>query len=306
MDERSWNDLISTQHWVFSAAQWLETGRSRRSLCHAVRTGRIERVFPDVYKIPGSPKTYSQRLSSAVLYGGPGAAAWGHSAAILWDVAGYSEPGPIEIVTEHWKRSREEVRIHRMPDLFVGEVRTRAGISVVSPEWTVLGIAHRYGEAKARTALNDFLRRRLTTMDRCIEFIDEVRRSGRNGIAAYRRLVDNLGRDYKPFGSGFEMSVFTLLDEVKLTPPARQHPVAVDGLSFYIDMAYPRRMVGVEALEYEPHLNPHLWERDQWRHNRLSTVGWRIIYVTPNRRRTDPGGIVTEVRRTLELAGPLS
>lgn len=305
MDERSWNELISAQHWAFSASQWLEAGGTRRSLRSRIRAGRVEPVFPDVYRLAGSPDTYLQRLSAAVLYAGPLSAAWGPSAATLWEVAGYREPGPIEVATEHWKRPREDIGIHRMTQLFAGEIRTRAGIRVVSPEWTVLGIAHRYGEAKARTALNDFLRRRLTTMDRCTEFIDEVRRSGRNGIAAYRRLVDRLGPDYKAFGSGFEESVFILLDEAGLTPPSRQHHVLVNGLSFYIDMAYPRRMVGVEALEYEPHLNPHLWDRDQWRHNQLSSVGWRIIYVTPNRHRTDPNGIVAEVHGTLELAGPL-
>lgn len=306
MDERSWNELISAQHWVFSGTQWLGAGRSRQSLRRLARSGRIEMVFPDVYRVPGSPNTYLQRLSAAVLYAGPLSAAWGASAAIVWEVAGWKEPGPIEVATEHWKVPREEVRIHRIPRFFPGEIRTRAGISVVSPEWTVLGIAHRYGEPKARTALNDFLRRRLTTMDRCINFVDEARRSGRNGIAAYRRLVDKLGPNYVAFGSGFEQSVFTLLDKARLTPPSRQHHVSVDSLSFYIDMAYPRRMVGVEALEYEPHLNPHLWERDQWRHNLLSGVGWRIIYVTPNRHRTNPNGIVAEVRRALELAGPLS
>jgi hypothetical protein len=259
-----------------------------------------------VYTVPGSPDTYLQRLSTGVLYAGPHAAAWGPSAAILWELAGWKEPGPIEVATELWRLPREEVRIHRMPRLFPGEIRTRAGISVVSPEWTVLGLAHRYGEPKARTALNDFLRRRLTTMDRCTEFVEDVRRSGRNGIAAYRRLVNRLGREYKAFGSGFEESVFDLLDGAGLTPPSRQHHVEVNSLSFYIDMAYPPRMVGVEALEYEPHLNPHLWDRDQWRHNQLSTVGWRIIYVTPNRCRTDPEGIVAEVQQTLELAGSLS
>jgi hypothetical protein len=259
-----------------------------------------------VYTVPGSPDTYLQRLSTGVLYAGPHAAAWGPSAAILWEVAGWKEPGPIEVATELWRLPREEVRIHRMPRLFPGEIRTRAGISVVSPEWTVLGLAHRYGEPKARTALNDFLRRRLTTMDRCTEFVEDVRRSGRNGITAYRRLVNRLGREYKAFGSGFEESVFDLLDAAGLTPPSRQHHVEVNSLSFYIDMAYPPRMVGVEALEYEPHLNPHLWDRDQWRHNQLSTVGWRIIYVTPNRCRTDPEGIVAEVQQTLELAGSLS
>lgn len=283
----------------------MESGKSRQSLRRRARAGQVQQVFPDVYKIPGSPDTYLQRLSSAVLYAGPCSAAWGPSAAILWEVAGWNQPGPIEVATENWKPPLKELRIHRMPRFFPGEVRTRAGISVVSPEWTILGLAHRYGEARARTALNDFLRRRLTTMNRCIEFVDEVGRSGRNGIAAYRRLLDRLGRGYTAFGSGFEQSVFLLLDEACMTPPSRQHQVSVDGMHFYIDMAYPRRMVGVEALEYEPHLNPHLWERDQWRHNQLSAVGWRIIYVTPGRHRNDPGGILSEVRLTLELTGPL-
>ncbi len=301
MNLPEWNALVASQHWVFTGEQWSERGGSARTLRRRVAAGEFERVLSSTYRIAGTERTFEQCLSAGVLWAGPSSAAFGRSSAALYGLWGFPKD-VYEVVSERDVRAPRWLRIHRVSMLPRELVRTVSGIRAATPELTLLGIARTCSLGRTEMAFNDIIHKRLSSMQRVLEFVDRYSCSGRDGMGKLKLIVAEKNASYRPFGSRFETDVFRLLRDGGIQPQARQHPVKVGGKTFYLDMAYPHLKVAVEALGYEPHTDPAAWENDQKRHNLLSGAGWRMVYVTQLRRRRDPTGILREVRMNLTAA----
>src|SRR5438105_14431582 len=88
------------QHGVFSAAQARSAGASPEVIRWRVESGVWERVCRGVYRLPGAPDTWRQRLWTALLVAGPGAVVAREAAAALWGLPGFAK-GPIAVVAVH-------------------------------------------------------------------------------------------------------------------------------------------------------------------------------------------------------------
>ena len=66
------------------------------------------------------------------------------------------------------------------------------------------------------------------------------------------------------------------------------------------DAWWPDAGVAVEVDSREWHFSPSDWERTQVRHARMSTHGILVLHYTPRRIRSDPAGVVQEIRKALE------
>jgi very-short-patch-repair endonuclease len=69
-----------------------------------------------------------------------------------------------------------------------------------------------------------------------------------------------------------------------------------------VDFEYVGRDVIIEVDSREHHLRLQEWERDLKRRNRLTGQGKRVLHVTYRRMKTDPNGIIEEIRSALRTA----
>jgi hypothetical protein len=66
------------------------------------------------------------------------------------------------------------------------------------------------------------------------------------------------------------------------------------------DVWWPDAGVACEVDSREWHLLPADWERTQARHARMSAHGIIVLHYPPRRIRSDPAGVVAEIRKAIE------
>ena len=101
---------------------------------------------------------------------------------------------------------------------------------------------------------------------------------GRKGPATLRRILELRGHE-APAGSTLEVKYVRLARRGRLPRETRQWRV-LDGNGFVarIDFAYPDLLLGIEVGGKGAHVGPAAEQRDSLRHNRLTALGWRMLY----------------------------
>jgi len=66
-----------------------------------------------------------------------------------------------------------------------------------------------------------------------------------------------------------------------------------------VDAWWPEAGVAGEVVSRAWHLLPEAWERDLQRHARMSAYGIIVLHFPPNRIRSDPAGVVADIKATL-------
>src|SRR5687768_10837053 len=109
--ERSCMALARDQYGLLTRPQALAAGMTPKQIRHRLDTGRWEVDHVSVYRLAPVPVTWHQRLLSACLAGGPGAAASHRSAGELWQLDAVPA-GLIEITAER-RIERPSLIAHR-------------------------------------------------------------------------------------------------------------------------------------------------------------------------------------------------
>ena len=72
------------------------------------------------------------------------------------------------------------------------------------------------------------------------------------------------------------MKLRRIFRKYRLPQPEGQFPVL--GGRYWIDFAYPERMIAIEAEGYAFHSGRRKWISDADRRNALTTLGWRVLF----------------------------
>lgn len=254
-------------------------------------------MLPGVYRFPVTPLTWEQMVCAAQTWAGPGSAASGSCAAALWELGGIAA-ATVEITTPRSLRSPDPTIVLRRARLEQPEIRTRRGIPVTSPERTLLDLGRLVSRRKLESALDDALCKRLTTPGRLSGYLEARGKRGREGTAPLRALLTHLAD--APGMDRFERLLSSALVTRSLPKPLPQHPVELEGRTFFLDFAYPDARLGIEAHSFKHHSKRDDWENDQVRHALLTAAGWTILYVTWRRLRDHPDLVARDVATTLE------
>ncbi len=293
----------AAQHGVFTRADAVRLGATLRMVRWRVEAGEWEQLYPGVYRTAGAPETWRQRLLAACLSSAPGAAASHRAAGGVIKLAGV-EPGVLEIsVLRGNLRHRSGVSIHEVSQLPSVDVTVVDAIPVTTPTRTLIDLAAVVSVEVLEEALDDALRRRLTTIARLRWRLDNLARRGRGGITAIRKILDARNPGAAGPQSPLETRVARLIRRAGLPEPVRQYHVR-DGnrLIAVVDFAYPEVKVAVEADGYRWHSGRAQWERDLSRRNRLASLGWQVIHVTAADLRR-PDDVVAIITAALARAG---
>src|SRR5204863_7233544 len=117
--------IAAGQMGLVSREQALTACLSPGQIARHVRTGRWQRVQPNVYRVAGAPVTWEQRILAAVLSAGPSAVASHLSAAALWAFRQVT-PDWAEITVDAGRPRLTGILVHRVdkfPDADRCEVR---------------------------------------------------------------------------------------------------------------------------------------------------------------------------------------
>jgi hypothetical protein len=114
--DRAIRRIAAKQYGVFSAAQALFHGGTRRMIQSRLAREEWELVARGVYRLVGALRSWRQDLMIALLAAGGSAVASHLSAAALWRLPGFRERG-IEVLAPHGKLN------HRVPGVVFHESR---------------------------------------------------------------------------------------------------------------------------------------------------------------------------------------
>jgi very-short-patch-repair endonuclease len=270
-----------------------------------ITAGRLEVVFPSVYRFAGAPPSPHQLLLAAVLGAGKGALASHRSAAWLWSLLPERAlPVEPEITVPSPRRPKlPGVIVHRSLDLHDERPSRRVGIPVTNPLLTILHLGAVVGDELVEDAIDLGLVNRLFTIDGLHAVHHRFGRSGRNGAGTLRRILDQraLGSN-RPDGL-LAPRMARLLRACGLPEAVFQHEVRLNGASYFIDFAYPDVRLAIEVDGYETHSSPRALQRDLDRQNDLIAAGWTVLRFTWTDVVRRPAHVARRIRDQLVLLG---
>jgi very-short-patch-repair endonuclease len=256
-----------------------QAGGNRHALAHAVAIGRLEPVRRGVYRVAGAPTTWHQQILAAVL-ATPASRASHRSAARLFGFPGFDDD-VLEITVRGRQRSRPNgVIVHdtqvvgaqhggvvdRIPTM--SAARTLCDLTAVVRPWIV------------QRAVDDALRRKLTTVDQLRGVLDALDGRGRRRSTVMRETLRWREQGLQPGDSAPEARLAQLLVRGGLPRPEQQHRVRAGGRTYRLDLAYPHARLAIEYDGWEFHSTREAFDRDRARANALELAGWRILRFT--------------------------
>jgi len=235
---------------------------------------------------------------AACLHAGKGAVVSHRAAAALWRLDGM-EPGIVELITP--RRIRRPGIVAHQTSLPRRRTTHIGPIPVTDATRTLLDLGAVVPLHAAQPALEDALRRGLTTLVLLRRRLRTDGGRGHRGAGVLRELVDARDPDAAPAESILEIRLGRLLANSALPPAIPQHEIRGKGgaLLARVDFAFVEAMVAVEADGYRYHSGAVAWARDRSRDNVLTARGWRVYRVTHQDLAKRPERVVADLHRML-------
>ncbi len=185
------------------------------------------------------------------------------------------------------------------------DVEVVDAISVTTVTRTLIDLGAVVPEHVLEEALDDALRRRLTSIARLRWRLDTLAKQGRPGIAAIRSLLDARPQGQAAPDSPLETRFARLRRESGLPEPIPQYGIR-DGREnlAVVDFAYPDVRLVIELDSYRWHSGKIRWKYDLARRNRLVALGWRVLHVTDDDVKHRPAELIRTIAAA--LAGSMS
>jgi very-short-patch-repair endonuclease len=248
------------------------------------------------------PTSWHQKAMGACLWSGEGSVTSHRAAAALWNFEGFT-PKAVEISTPKKVRSRHSfLVVHTVRTLAPAEKTRVLGIPVTTPTRTLTDLAAVVDLDRVESALEDALRKGLTSLAKLRWTMENLAR-GRRGAVGLQKLLDERVSGEAPSASVLELRLSKLLSRSKLPRPVRQFEVRGGGkVVARLDFAYPDVLLAVEADGYRYHSGHSAWQKDLIRQNALMKRGWRVLRVTWEDLRLRPQEIIAEIEASLLIS----
>lgn len=252
--------------------------------------GRLTEILPGVLVRAGSEGDFDQRLRALSLWA-PGAVLCEAAAArvTLWPEHPVEE---LVLAFEGHRASRHGVTISRRripPEYVVGNPPLRA----THPVLTAVDLADR----DCGALIDDLLRTRRAT----VAHLERALAVGpyRRGNPTRRRIVT---RSRTNPWSQAERGYHDLLDRHHITGWTANLRVVLDGVAYWLDIAFERERVVVEIDGFEHHSSWQAFQDDRRRQNLLACHGWTVIRFTWAML-DDPEYVIETISAALAAAG---
>jgi hypothetical protein len=297
--------LAAGQHGLVTTTQLaaIDIGRSAGS--RLLAAGVLEPIGgPGIRRLAGGAPTPHQRLLAAVWAGGPHTVASHRSAAWLHQLDGFTWAAPEITVPRGCGRRPNGVIVHHSTDLAGPFVTTVDGLPATEPTRTLVDLAAHVDADTLEVAFDSALRQGLTSVRRAEAVLRRLTRSGRKGIAPFRRMLDDRIATDGVTDSSFETRLIQVLRRGGLPEPVRQVELHDDaGFIGRFDCAYPPAMVAIEADSVRHHHSRARFEADRERRSRAEAIGWRVPTTTWRQVTRRPQWVARTTAAILDAAG---
>jgi Protein of unknown function (DUF559)/Transcriptional regulator, AbiEi antitoxin len=290
--------LMAEQYGVVGREQLIAAGLSPRAVDRRLESGQYKMLLPGIYAHVAAPASSDQSLLAACIW------STGHashrSAAGKWRLAGFDAGGPIEVATSR-PMKHSEITVHRRSPLPACDLTSIDGIPITSAHRTLLDLGAVVREAALEVALDDALRRGLTTLPQLRWHIGAAGGRGVRGTAALRRILEARAEDKGVCHSPLETIFRRLFRKSSLPTPEKQYNV-IDGDRFLarVDFAYPGHRIAIEVSGWKWHAGKRRWERDLRRRTLLESFGWMVLEFTWDEVVHHPMQVIATIGRALE------
>lgn len=266
----------------FTFRQAEELGISRHQLRTLVDSGRLRRVFTNVYQRHDLPDTVENRAAAATLILPPfgvvadRSAAWIHGV----DAFDYREleilpPLEVRVLRHHPARNRKSMA-GGTRDLDPIDVMTVGGVRVTTPLRTAMDLGCHLSGSSALAALDQFMRIHGITYGDLDAELPRFRR--RRGVVQLRKLIVWASPLAESPGESWTRYY---MERAGLPTPTLQFSIVVNGRELYrLDHAYPHHLVCVEFDGRLFHDSDEARAADEARRTWLREHGWTVIVVT--------------------------
>lgn len=296
--------IAEAHHGVFAAHHLADLGVSAHERKYRLRAGRWVLVYDGVYRFAGTPLSWHGRVLAACWTGGLRAAASGRAAAELWRLPGRSV-AVVEITCPRWRRAQYKgLLVHESLAFDVLDITTVDGIPVTTAARTLFDLAGPCSDGTLDLAIDNALRRNLTTTAELAATRDRLARSGRKGSRQFRAVV--AARAAAVTESEAERRLMQLMERHGLPRPIVQHEIHdLDGrFVARVDFAYPDLKIAIEYDSYEHHTGKQAIVRDNDRRNILRRIRWHVVTFTAADLQRDGGNAIGALIAAMRSAAP--
>ncbi|HKE72924.1 MAG TPA: DUF559 domain-containing protein [Acidimicrobiales bacterium] len=279
-DMRAVTDRSATQFGLVTTDQLDALGVSRQSRRTLEARGALVKAGARVWRLPGHPPSWHQRLMCAVLDSGPEAVVSHVAACAWWGFAGI-RPGAVEVSVPPGRRPRRVVgRVHRVSDLGPGDVDRRGPVPVTTPARSLLDAAPRLRPEQIADALDGATRAGQIDVAQLRRRLEDLRRHGRPGVTRLLRALP-AEHDTEPAEeSWLERRLSRLIERAGLPQPRRQVPILHGAGTARVDFLYDRIRLVVETDGHGTHATRRERQADAERDVRLTALGYRVVRFT--------------------------
>jgi very-short-patch-repair endonuclease len=295
--------LADCQDGVVSRDQMRGLGMLDGAIDHAIRVGRLHRVFRGVYVVGRLRAGPRGRLRAATLACGSDSVVSHRSAAAL---LGLLNEGPrvIDVIAPKENgRAIDGIRFHRVRPPRRDEVGSVDGIPCTSPARTLVDIAGTVGDRTLRSCFERAAQRKVLD----IPAIEASMDPGRRGTPSLRKLIDEW-RKAAPVArkgklkSPLEAKVLPLLVQRHLPAPHLNAPIEIANGRIEVDFLWPDQRFVVEADSRDFHGTDLAFERDRWRDRELMRAGYSTLRVTHRQAEREPQAVLSAIAARLARA----
>jgi very-short-patch-repair endonuclease len=288
----------AAHHGLYRRSDAIQAGLSPRQIRCRVTQGRAVEIGYGLYRVAGTPITQEQRnLAAAWRTGG---VVSHRTAAEMHELLPRSIHTPHATLRRRCTHSLDDVIVHRSDDLLDTDVMAIAGTPVTTPARTLVDVGLLIDAVQLEKALHRAVHAGRTTFDEVWQIYRRISAQGRNGAGPIGELLRSLGRDTVAAESDLEVELLAALRSYGAPAPVLQHPVAVDGEHFRVDLAYPIHKVFLEGDGFGVHGARDSFELDRYRQDLLVVHGWWPLRFTWRQIRRSPEWCATTVIRKLE------
>ncbi len=272
---------------------------SRHELKERLRSRRLEPLRRGVYRVAGAPESWEQHLLAACFAAGEGAVASFRAATVLWGLNGYCS-ATLEITVPGRQRTRlDGVIVHDSTVTGSLHVATRCLVPVTSPARTLCDMTTWLPPWAVANAVDESLRRRLTTLRNLRAVAAALDGPGRRRSTVMREVLERRQRGYQPGDSQPEVRIAELLERAGLPRPEQQVRIPLGNRTARVDLAYRELMIVIEYDSFEYHSPRSVFDSDRARDRALELRGYIVLRYTST---TPDPLIVAEVTQAIEHA----
>jgi len=271
--------IARSQRGAFTKTQAMGVGFSARALESRVDSGMYDRLYPGVLAIGGSTGSWLRDVAAAVLSRSALAAASHKTAAHMWGMTSM-QPNTIEVVTRRHRRTkRDQFTVRESKDLRRRQIETVDGIAVTSAVRTVVDLGASAPISYVEGCVDAGLRKGLFVPAEVKTFLEQVARSGRNGVGIIRPIIEARLDWTARTESALEDRFRALIASSYLSMPVAQFVLREPDGTFVCraDFAYPEYRVLIELDGEAFHVDRKSFQADRFKQNRAHSLGW-VVY----------------------------